>query len=186
VTEQQDKLYAALVKFQHTVRPAQKNAAVSHLKNRYANLESVFEAIREPMGACGLCITQLPSMADGQVGLTTRVAHASGQYIEQTMSVPVPDMKIQTIGSALTYLRRYMASAMLGVVTGEDDDGEVVQRATPTTAPGPTEADKPTLECLANAKTKQQLSELYAGLNEQERNRLTPSFTARKNELGIK
>jgi hypothetical protein len=179
------KLCEALVKFQAAVRPAQKNAVNPHLKNKYANLESVFEAIRQPMSDYGLAIVQAPSMADGQLMLTTTIVHTSGESISQTMAVPMADVKIQSIGSALTYLRRYMASSMLGVVTGEDDDGEAVQRAEPVATVKPRPEDKATLECIANATTLVQLTELFDGLDAGARARVKTAFSARRKELGL-
>lgn len=63
----------------------------------------------------------------GSAGMTlmTRLCHASGQWIESSMTVNPPKQDIQSLGSYLTYLRRYTYSAIVGVVASEeDDDGE--------------------------------------------------------------
>ena len=54
------------------------------------------------------------------------------------MPIVPPKNDIQTIGSYITYLRRYNYAAMVGVVaSGEDDDGETamaVPRANPNSS----------------------------------------------------
>ena len=58
------------------------------------------------------------------LGLVTKLTHAeSGQWQSSLAVVPLPKADPQGMGSAMTYARRYALTAMLGMVT-EDDDGE--------------------------------------------------------------
>lgn len=58
------------------------------------------------------------------LGLVTKLTHAeSGQWQSSLAVVPLPKAGPQGMGSAMTYARRYALTAMLGMVT-EDDDGE--------------------------------------------------------------
>ena len=58
------------------------------------------------------------------MGLVTKLTHAeSGQWQSSLMVMPLPKADPQGYGSALTYGRRYGLSALLGIVTEEDDDG---------------------------------------------------------------
>jgi len=50
--------------------------------------------------------------------------HASGQWIKSYMPVIQAKADIQSLGSALTYCRRYSLSAICGISTDDDDDGE--------------------------------------------------------------
>ncbi|GEB80381.1 hypothetical protein DDE01_17960 [Desulfovibrio desulfuricans] len=45
--------------------------------------------------------------------------------------MPLPKSDPQGYGSAMTYARRYALSAMLGMVTEDDDDGEAASRDRP-------------------------------------------------------
>jgi len=85
---------------------------------KYAPLDSILAAVRGPLAANGLAISQL--MDDDE--LVTMLLHESGaRLIGRT---PIPQAEgIQALGSAVTYLRRYSIQALLGIAAEEDDDG---------------------------------------------------------------
>jgi hypothetical protein len=58
----------------------------------------------------------------------TTLAHSSGQWISGEMPIVLSKTDPQSIGSALTYYRRYTLSAMIGIAP-EDDDGENAQES---------------------------------------------------------
>ena len=86
----------------------------------YAPLETILGVIRPTLSANGLAFTQSVS---GDA-LTTILLHTSGEWIE---SDPIPvkaeSAGAQALGSAITYARRYALTAILGLVTEDDDDG---------------------------------------------------------------
>jgi hypothetical protein len=106
---------------------AGKDRQNPHLRNRYATLEAVVDAVREPLAAQGVAFIQAPSVAEGRVRVTTRLIHSSGEWLECSLELPVPEPKgitmAQAIGSAVTYGRRYTLAALCGVGAEEDDDG---------------------------------------------------------------
>ncbi len=62
----------------------------------------------------------------GHLGLVTKLTHAeSGQWQSSLAVVPLPKADPQGVGISMTYIRRYALSAMLGIVTEEDTDGEI-------------------------------------------------------------
>ena len=85
---------------------------------------------RSLLSAQAIWLTQLPCPAPvelgaGHIGLETRLIHAeSGQWISSVAIIPLPKNDPQGMGSAITYARRYALTAMLGIITEEDDDGE--------------------------------------------------------------
>ncbi len=114
----------ALAAAQSELRPAIKDAINPHLKSKYANLASVWEAAREPLVKNGLSVVQTfwPS-EPGTVTVVSTLMHKSGEWIESPLTLPTSQNTAQGYGSAITYARRYGLSALLGVIADEDDDG---------------------------------------------------------------
>lgn len=117
------KLFPAIVKAQAQVKAAAKDATNPHFKSKYADLGAVWEAVSEALRANDLAIIQAPGeVIEGKLHIHTRLIHSSGEWLESLASTPLPKQDPQGYGSAVTYLRRYVISALMGVV-GEDDDG---------------------------------------------------------------
>jgi hypothetical protein len=130
-SEQINELAVALAGMQGEMQPAKMNATNPFLKNRYADLAAVIEAVKPHMSKYGLSYVQMPTAPlTGEYGisLTTRLMHKSGQWLEDTFFMPMPAEErgkstMQVAGSAISYARRYALSAMLGVIADEDGDG---------------------------------------------------------------
>lgn len=124
-----DKIAGALAAAQAEIVDAETDRENTHLKSRYATLGAIWRACRGPLGKNGIAVVQGPAFAGGGVTVTTRFVHSSGQWFECELAIRTDAAKglgsIQVIGSAITYLRRYLLGAMAGVATAEgDDDGE--------------------------------------------------------------
>ena len=117
----------ALAKAQGEMEIADLNRQNPYFKSRYADLQSIVSAARPALAKYGLSVTQvILNHDDGQMVLHTILLHTTGQYIESRMRIVPPKNDIQTISSYTTYLKRLAYSALVGVVTGdEDDDGEI-------------------------------------------------------------
>lgn len=121
-----NKLFEALAKAQMEMEIAKNDSVNPYYKSSYADLKSIVEASRPVLAKNGLCVIQrtIPGK-NGLSFLHTRLGHSSGQWMESLIAINPPKQDIQTLGSYMTYLRRYSYSTMVGVVTGdEDDDGE--------------------------------------------------------------
>lgn len=90
---------------------------------KYADLASVWDVVREPLTKHGLSIIQIPDYRDGWLDLETVLMHKSGQFISGHIRTRAPENDVRGLGSAITYLRRYALSSMIGLVADEDDDG---------------------------------------------------------------
>jgi hypothetical protein len=113
----------ALLKAQKAITFAAKDAVNPHFKNTYADLPAVIDAIKPALNEAGITFMQTPSPSEpGSLALTTRLLHESGEWIEDTATVPLPKNDPQGYGSALTYTRRYSLAAMTGLYQ-DDDDG---------------------------------------------------------------
>lgn len=119
------ELFAALAKAQMEMEMAKQDSKNPFFKSNYADLAAIVKASRPYLAKNGLCVIQrIVPNGDGDY-LYTVLGHSSGQFIESKMRINPPKHDIQTIGSYITYLRRYCYAAIVGVVAaGEDDDGE--------------------------------------------------------------
>ena len=115
----------AFAKTQQEMKQPLKDANNPFFKSKYVPLENVVEAITESASKNGLSFTQFPSSdEDGNVTVGTLVMHSSGEWIEYDpiRMKPVKNDP-QSIGSAITYAKRYALSAIFGITSDPDDDG---------------------------------------------------------------
>lgn len=128
----------ALGQFQYSIGSISKDATNPFFKSKYATLEHIITSTKDALAKNKLTYSQFP---DGE-GLTTILMHESGEWIKATMTVHM-GAKPQEQGSALTYARRYALSAVLGIATEDDDDGNAAsQPAKPMFKPKPKEDTK--------------------------------------------
>ena len=117
-------LAKALSIVQGELTHAKKDSANPFFKSKYADLESVWDACRSLLARNGLSVIQMPgNYFEGRMWLVTRLCHASGEWIEQEMSIPVAKPDSHGCASAVTYMRRISLAAFCGVVPADDDDG---------------------------------------------------------------
>ena len=122
------ELAAALTLAQADMKPVPMNSVNPFLKNRFADLGAMIEASRPILAKNALSLCQFPvTTGHGEVGITTILMHASGEWMENTVSLPVEIEKgkssAQVAGSIITYLRRYSWASVLGLYADEDTDG---------------------------------------------------------------
>jgi len=125
-TPQLNELFAALAKAQMEMEIAKTDSSNPYFKSSYADLASIVKASRPFLAKNGLAVIQrVVSDERNALSLHTRLCHASGQWMESKMPINPPKQDIQSLGSYITYLKRYNYAAIVGVVaSGDDDDGE--------------------------------------------------------------
>lgn len=130
MSENINELAKALSLAQGEMEGASKNAQNPHLKNRYADISAVWEVVRTVLPKHGLAVSQVmcDDTTEGNVCVESILMHTSGQWIASRCTLPAPKRDPQGYGSAITYARRYSLSAIVGVVSEEDDDGEAATR----------------------------------------------------------
>ncbi len=144
---QLDQLFTALAKAQGEMTAASKDCANPFFKSRYADLSSVWNACREPLSRNGLSVLQIVQSTDTGDVLHTTLGHSSGQYMTSTMPIRIKTEgkggnELQALGAAITYLRRFSLSALVGVAPDDDNDGngstyKVQPKQEPVTVPIP-------------------------------------------------
>ena len=118
-------LSKALVETQKELKQPLKDAKNPFFKSEYVPLENVAEAITESATKHGLAFSQYATTTEtGNVLVGTIVFHESGEFIEFPPLILKPEnTKPQSIGSAITYAKRYSLSAVFGITSDKDDDG---------------------------------------------------------------
>lgn len=117
---------------------------------KYATLDSLIDMLRSVLPKHDLWFVQVPFRSGDKSSLTTRVIHKSGEWIEDTIEMTDTELQgkandTQKVGASITYYRRYALSAIFGVATDEDVDGNLnnVQRPQPQSKPAPKPESKP-------------------------------------------
>lgn len=122
-------LATALSKAQGMIDDATKTGLNPAFRSKYADLASVRAAIREPLAVNDLSIVQGPRKAEGGVEVETMILHKSGEWISESVFIPVTKQDAHGMGSGITYARRYGLMALLCIATDDDDGNAAVQSA---------------------------------------------------------
>lgn len=127
-----DKIYAALAAAQGEMTDPVKSKYNPHFKNNYADVQDGLEAIRPVLSKHGLAVIQSTSMEhlsmeEGVIVLTlivtTRLVHASGQWVQGIYPVGTVGTPHQQMMANLTYSRRAGLFGLVGIAP-DDQDGE--------------------------------------------------------------
>ncbi len=157
----------AMVKAQGELSNIPKNAENSFFKSNYASLPDGLNILRPILAEAGLALIQWPG-GNGKLELHSLLVHTSGQWIEFDPAMADLEKEVadeqgmlhiqkptpQAIGSAITYLRRYAAFAILNVAGEEDDDGNAAskpaEKALPPEGPKAKPAQIGAIKALVN------------------------------------
>ena len=114
-----------MAKFQAEVKQPFKDANNPFFKSKYVPLESVVESITSIAPKHGISFVQWASNDDtGRVGVSTMIMHTSGEYIEfDPVYMNADKNTAQGAGALISYLKRYSLSAVFGITSDQDDDG---------------------------------------------------------------
>lgn len=157
----------AMVKFHSLVGKIKKDSNNPFFKSKYADLSDIQDAIQGPLNESGLVISQLPM---GKNELTTILIHAeSGEFIMGTYEMTPVKSDPQSIGSCITYQKRYALSAILNLNLDKDDDGNEASKSSATTIPTAKEEPKEQPKSLPEITVKmfdQLIARLKVGEND--------------------
>jgi hypothetical protein len=137
-----NELAKALSLAQAEMRNAEKDAANPFFKSSYTTLAAAWDACREPLTKHGLSVVQMPGSDEQGLTVTTVLLHSSGQSMSSTLRLYPKDSSPQSMGSAISYGRRYSLMAMIGLASADDDD-DGNQASQPSKAYTPKQASAP-------------------------------------------
>jgi len=104
-----------------SVRVTMKSGAAYNFK--YADWASCLSAMRGPLSKNGLALIQLVRAEGNKVAVESILAHVSGQYLSEILTLQAEDGTPQKVGSAAMYAKRYGGCSLVGLVAEDDDDG---------------------------------------------------------------
>jgi len=124
-SQQTTSLFKAMVKAQADFDKIDRTRSGYNYK--YAPLDVVRNAVVPTLKKHGLTVIQFP--INGQemgeeraVGVETILAHESGESISRTFTTKLLKQDPQSVGSAITYYRRYALLACLGLAPEDEDN----------------------------------------------------------------
>ncbi|APR08303.1 ERF superfamily protein [Lentilactobacillus parabuchneri] len=167
-SENISEIAKALNEVRKNIKQPEKNANNPFFKSKYVMLEGVVDAIDKALPK-GFAYTQEVTSDGNQISVSTFLMHESGQYIQfDPLNVPVGKNDAQAFGSAETYARRYTLSAVFGVTSDVDDDGNSATKSAPKEAPhkrrdAPKKSSKP----MASQEDKDTLKDKIAALSKE-------------------
>lgn len=126
----------ALLKVQKDITNPVNTATNPFFKSKYAPLNDILNLVRPLLTRNGILMTQnIGTDDEGRPYVQTILIHESGEHLEtDKLTVKLDKNSVQGVGSAITYIRRYQLSAMLGISSEDDDDANQVSPQ-PTSKP---------------------------------------------------
>jgi len=122
-----NEIFTALAKAQGEMESASLTSINPFFKSKYAALPEIIKSSRPALVKHGLSVIQRMATNDkGELELHSILGHTSGQWISSVMRINPQKPDVQSLGSYITYLKRYMYVALVGVIVADDldDDGE--------------------------------------------------------------
>lgn len=121
------KIYKSIGKIQRSL-VIKKDKANPFYKSKYADINNILELLYPELEKEGLTLSQPLTTVEGKPAIKTIITDGT-DTIENTAIIP--DLQdAQKMGSVITYFRRYSLVSLLGLVTEEDDDGNLASGKT--------------------------------------------------------
>lgn len=125
------QIATALLKAQSEMSNPKKGATNPFFKSRYADLNSIREAVIPTLNENGITVLQPIVHVDGKNFVKTILLHESGELLESLTEIiynKVNDAQAQ--GSGISYSRRYALQSFV-CVGSSDDDGNAASSQKP-------------------------------------------------------
>jgi hypothetical protein len=141
-----NELATALAKAQGEMEMAPKESSAFG-NRKYADLATCIKTASPVLSKNGLSVVQKVIRVGKERLLHTMLLHSSGQYIESTIDIEIETggqakNNLQSLGSSLSYLRRYMYCAIVGLAQEDTDAEDIAPKQTgfvqPRVIPGVT------------------------------------------------
>jgi hypothetical protein len=148
----------ALLKAQSEMSNPKKGATNPFFKSKYADLNSIREAVIPILNANGVSVLQPIIHIDGKNFVKTILLHESGENLESLTEIiynKINDAQAQ--GSGISYARRYSLQSFV-CVGADDDDGQKAVQPKPQATKEIMEKAKTAKATIEQIKTKYSVS----------------------------
>lgn len=127
----------AFNKMQSVLEQPLKDKDNPYFRSKYVPLENVVDSIVKASKDNGLSFSQFAETDEnGNICVSTLVMHNSGEWIQYPKLRMKPEKNTpQSLGSAITYAKRYALSAIFGITSDEDNDGNSESKPNQNTKP---------------------------------------------------
>ena len=121
-----ENICKAFVKFQSEFKGMKPDSSNPFFKSTYISLDGILETARPILAKNGLAVIQ-EATGDGEyIFVKTKLIHESGEMIETEVLKMKPQKNDpQSMGSCITYSKRYQLAALLGICECIDDDATI-------------------------------------------------------------
>jgi hypothetical protein len=125
----------AMAQAQAEMLPVIRDATNTHTNSRYAKLATIDAQMRPIYTRHGFSVRfgSQPSPQQGWLRVTCLLAHSAGHFEENYLDAPPDNVglrgasnktAIQSVGSSVTYLRRYLLTMCFNIVLSDDIDAD--------------------------------------------------------------
>ena len=121
-----ENIYKAFVKFQSEFKGMKPDSSNPFFKSTYISLDGILETARPILAKNGLAVIQEATGDGDYIFVKTKLIHESGEMIETEILKMKPQKNDpQSMGSCITYSKRYQLAALLGICECIDDDANI-------------------------------------------------------------
>ena len=121
-----ENIYKAFVKFQSEFKGMKPDSSNPFFKSTYISLDGILETARPILAKNGLAVIQEATGDGDYIFVKTKLIHESGEMIETEVLKMKPQKNDpQSMGSCITYSKRYQLAALLGICECIDDDANI-------------------------------------------------------------
>ena len=154
-----------------------KNAKNPHLKNTYADVNALIEAVEPILLSHGLLLLQ-PIIENNVV---TRIIDVeSDQSVESSLPL-TKGLNAQQLGSEVTYFRRYTLQSLLGLKV-TDDDGNDASKTPAPVAPKILDWEQEIIDQIKDFTKKSELKYFMGTLSEMQKSDAVRNFANNHNK----
>ena len=121
-----ENICKAFVKFQSEFKGMKPDSSNPFFKSTYISLDGILETARPILAKNGLAVIQEATGDGDYIFVKTKLIHESGEMIETEVLKMKPQKNDpQSMGSCITYSKRYQLAALLGICECIDDDANI-------------------------------------------------------------
>lgn len=117
------------IELQKNLPKLQKTEENPFFKSKYVPLDQILDKVLPVINKYNFALSQTVHHDGENPTLRTELLHISGSTLSSEMLLLVKTPDPQGQGSGITYARRYALVSMLGMMVGEDDDGNAATTA---------------------------------------------------------